>query len=231
MLELAVAAHSGPLAWSTPGPGGRGAGGLRSMGSRRVGHDWGGSSWATRPPPAVPQTRSESLALEACEAISSRFGWCDSFCFFRGQMCVLLLWLRFTCWWFCANYYTSMWLISLLIGSENTTCPQIQRDHEDPIHLLVKRSFQKIIRKETKDSERHDGKTDGPNSIFHVKKNVKCIKTSTFFARKQHSVIPRKHNFHSRFAFGIINLCTVSSWKLNMHFIFRTAFTSTWGFL
>ena len=73
-----------------------------------------------------------------------------------------------------------MQLISLLIGSENTTCPQIQRDHEHPIHLLVTRSFQKIIRKEAKDSKRHDGKTDGSNSIFHVKKNVRCIKTSTF---------------------------------------------------
>ena len=70
-LEKEVATHSSILAWKTPGMGE--PGGLPSMGSHRVGHDWSDLAAAAaaaavaqivKHPPAMQETLVQSLGGE-----------------------------------------------------------------------------------------------------------------------------------------------------------------------
>lgn len=87
------------------------------------------------------------LLLKPCflkpKTIPPKFGWCNSLCLSRNQMCVLIPSLLFTCWWFCATHYMSLWLISLLIDLENNTCPKNTWCYENYINLHTGNSFEK----------------------------------------------------------------------------------------
>ena len=60
-LEKAMAPHSSALAWSIPGTGE--PGGLPSMGSHRVGHDWCDAAAAACQPGTPPQSRWSCLCV------------------------------------------------------------------------------------------------------------------------------------------------------------------------
>ena len=110
-LEKQMATHSSVLAWRIPGTGE--PGGLPSVGSHRVGHDW------------------SDLAAAAALNYYSSFGWIFSFSGFSNSMVmnvhvqyrllkVELLWQWgflniFKCCYNCTNYtITSSWIVPVL---------------------------------------------------------------------------------------------------------------------
>ena len=106
-LEKEMATHSSVLAWRIPGTGE--PGGLPSMGSHRVGHDWSNlavaakctlwgiqlwESWEMHtvmpPPPQDTEQQQKNSLVPEVQTFSYSFFWPPLVCFLSLQFCLIL---------------------------------------------------------------------------------------------------------------------------------------------
>ena len=114
-LEKEMATHSSVLAWRIPGSGK--PGGLPSMGSRSVGHDW--SFLAAAAAAGLSSVLFYALGMVWGEEYKGEQLWPDFFCHVSG----LLLERQnnnFKWHWIPWIKGTSMWLVTMLIVTQST---------------------------------------------------------------------------------------------------------------